>query len=194
MRKINRLLFILFFLSAACAFADPVKVYIEYEFSNNSTQNKMIIKLYKDGDNYKLVRKLSDSPSETGIVTTYVDITANSVISVTEKDGVKKGIKAAWDDDYFGLIMQYPVLFRGIPKGKSFKNYIKSAGTESVNGRDCDIYESGLSVLGAGTKYYMWDNIMLRSIAPGSKTESTNIDENPVFSEAEFSVPLDVEF
>ena len=187
-------LFALFFVCAVSVYADPVKVYIEYEHSNKISANKMTFKLYKDGDKYKLVRKLSDSPAETGIVTTYIDITAGTLVSVTEKDGVKKGLKAAWDDDYSALVIQYPVLFKGIPSGKAFKSYKRNDGTETVNGRECNVYQSPISILGAGTKYYMWDGIMLKSTAPGTETISTVINEDPVFTTDEFTVPADVQF
>ncbi len=171
-------------------YADAAKVYIEYEHTSSSRTVK--IKLYKDGDKYKLVKPLSDSPGETGIVTTYIDVMGNSVITVTEKGGVKKGIKAGWSDDYFALVMQYHVLFRGVPEGKSFKSFTKQAGTETISGKECNVYQSGITILGASTKYYMWESIMLKASAPDYTTNATNIDENPVFSVDEFSVPGDV--
>ena len=188
------LLYVIFFVCAVSVYADPVKVYVEYEHLNNSSANKMTFKLYKDGDKYKLVRKLSDSPTETGIVTAYIDVTAGTLVSVTEKDGVKKGLKAAWDDDYSALLIQYPVLFKGIPSGKAFKNYKRIDGTETVNGRECNVYQSPISILGAGTKYYMWDGVMLKSTAPGTETISTVINEDPAFTADEFTVPADVQF
>ena len=193
--KILKISIVILTVFIACnIYADIQKVYIEYEYTDKSTSNKISFKLYKDGDKYKLIRKLSNSPGESGTVTGYIDVQAGTVISVAEKIGVKKGLKSAWDDDYFALIMEYNILFRGIPKGKSFKNYTKASGTETVNGRECDIYESGLSFLGAGTKYYMWNDIMLKAAAPDYTTAATNIDENPVFSESEFIPPADVTY
>lgn len=194
MKTFKNIFFTLLFICAVSVYADPVKVYIEYEHTNKSSANKMIFKLYKDGDKYKLVRKLSDSPTETGIVTTYIDITAGSLISVTEKDGVKKGLKSAWDDDYTVLFIQYPVFFRGMPTGKSAKMYTRLDGTETVNGKECSVYQTPINILGVSTKYYMWDGIMLQSKGPGSETISTNINENPEFSADEFTVPADVQF
>lgn len=188
------LLYVVFFVCAVSVYADPVKVYVEYEHSNKSSANKMIFKLYKDGDKYKLVRKLSDSPTETGIVTTYIDITAGSLISVTEKDGVKKGLKAAWDDDYSALVIQFPVLFRGIPPGKVFKGYKRIDGTETVSGKECDVYQGPVNILLQSTKYYMWDGIMLKSTAPGSETIAAAINEDPGFTADDFTVPADVQF
>lgn len=181
---------LLFFSSII--YSDTLKLLIEYENTTVSTAKIMTVKLYKAGDKYKLVRKLSDSPSETGTVTTYVDINENSVITVTEKDGVKKGTKSAWSDDYSALVIQYKVLFRGIPKGKSEKTFTKRTGSEYVNGKECEVYESGLSFLGAGTKYYMWNDVMLKSEAPDNVVSIVSMDENPLFSGGEFTVPADV--
>ncbi|HMQ79701.1 MAG TPA: hypothetical protein PKE39_11225 [Ignavibacteria bacterium] len=194
MNPSKKLLFALFFICAVSVYADPVKVYIEYEHSNKNSANKMVFKLYKDGDKYKLVRKLSDSPDETGIVTTYIDITERTVVSVTEKDGVKKGLRSAWDDDYVSLFLQYPVFFRGIPPGKAYMSYKKVEGTETVNGKDCDVYQGPVSILQQSSKYYLWDRIMLRSTAPGYETVSTLINEDPAFTADEFTVPADVQF
>lgn len=194
MKSLKFILFAVFINCAVSVYADPVKVYIEYEHTNKSSANKMIFKLYKDGDKYKLVRKLSDSPAETGIVTTYIDITAGTLISVTEKDGVKKGLKAGWDDDYSSLVIQFPVLFKGIPPGKAFKGYKRIDGTETVNGKECDIYQGPVNILMQSTKYYMWDGIMLKSTSPGSETVSTVINEDPAFTADEFTVPADVQF
>ncbi|NOS83660.1 MAG: hypothetical protein HOP31_00840 [Ignavibacteria bacterium] len=194
MKSLKIILFAVFVVCAVSVYADPVKVYIEYEHSNKSSTNKMIFKLYKDGDKYKLVRKLSDSPTETGIVTTYIDVTAGTLISVTEKDGIKKGLKSAWDDDYSVLFIQFPVFFRGMPTGKSSKSYTRLDGTETVNGRECTVYQSPVNILLQSTKYYMWDGIMLQSKGPGSETISTNINEDPAFTADEFTVPADVEF
>lgn len=185
------LIFICFSLST---YADPVKVYIEYEHTAKNSSNKMIFKLYKDGDKYKLVRNLSDSPTETGTVTAYIDITDRTVISVTEKDGVKKGLRSAWDDDYVALYLQYPVFFRGIPPGKAYMSYKKVEGTEIVNGKECDIYQGPVNILLQSTKFYLWDRIMLKSTSPGSETISTLINEDPAFTADEFTVPADVQF
>jgi hypothetical protein len=194
MKLFKNILLVLAVLISFNIYADSLKVIIDYEFSDKSLVNKMAIKLYKDGDLYKLVRKLSNSPGETGVVTTYIDVTGNSVVTVTEKDGVKKGIKSGWSDDYSALVMQYHVLFRGIPSGKSFKNFSKSAGSETVSGKECDVYEVGISLLGAVTKYYMWNSIMLRSTAPDYSVNATGIDENPLFAADELTVPGDVEW
>jgi hypothetical protein len=185
---------LLVLLSGSYAFADAVKLYIQYENTSTSGANKMNVKLYKEGERYKLVRALSDSPGETGNVTTYIDVAENSVITVTEKNGVKKGTKSAWSDDYSGLVIQYKVLFRGIPKGKSEKTFTKRTGTESVNGKECDVYESGLSFLGASTKYYMWNDVMLKSEAPDNLMSAVTIDEDPVFMSDEFVPPADVDW
>lgn len=194
MRTFKNIFFFFLFVCAVNIYSDPVKVYIEYEHTSKSSKNKMVFKLYKDGDKYKLVRKLSDSPTETGIVTTYIDIANSSVISVTEKDGVKKGLKSAWDNDYTVLFIQYPVFFRGMPTGKSSKLYTKLDGTETVNGKECDVYQTPINILGASTKYFMWNNIMLKSAAPDNLTVAATINENPVFSDSEFAVPGDVTF
>ncbi|GEM_PF-1387820 len=194
MKSSKFILFAFFFVFAFSTYADPVKVYIEYEHTGKNSANKMIFKLYKDGDKYKLVRNLSDSPTESGIVTTYIDITDRTVISVTEKDGVKKGLKSAWDDDYVVLYLQYPVFFRGIPPGKAYMSYKKVEGTETVNGKECDIYQGPIDILMQSSKYYMWDRIMLKSTAPGYETISTLINEDPAFTADEFTVPADVQF
>jgi hypothetical protein len=190
--KIVFLVFMIFF--AVSTYADPVKVYIEYEHTGKNSANKMIFKLYKDGDKYKLVRNLSDSPTETGIVTTYIDVTERSVISVTEKDGIKKGLKTVWDDDYVLLYLQYPVFFRGIPPGKAYMSYKKVDGIETVNGKVCDIYQGPIDILQQSSKYYLWDRIMLKSTAPGYETIATTINEDPAFTADEFTVPSDVQF
>jgi hypothetical protein len=192
MKSSKIILFAVFFVFAVSAYADPAKVYIEYEHTSSSKTVK--IKLYKDGDKYKLVKPLSDSPGETGIVTTYIDVIGNSVISVTEKDGVKKGIKAGWSDDYFALVMQYHVLFRGVPEGKSFKSFTKQAGTETIDAKECEVYQSGITILGASTKYYMWEGIMLKAAAPDYTTNASDIDENPLFNTDEFTMPSDVDW
>jgi len=194
MRTLKTLVLLCFLGASISTFADTSKVYIEYKHSVNSSQNKLNIKLYKDGNKYKLVRKLSDSPTETGIVTAYIDIDAASVITVTEKDGTKRGVKAEWDDNYWGLYMEFPVLFRGIPDGKGLSKLTKLTETETINGRVCDIYQSAMTILGASTKYYMWGGIMLKSVSPGSSTEAEVVDENPVYAADEFTVPADVTF
>ena len=194
MRNLIAMVLICFLGITISTIADTSKVYIEYKHSDKSAQNNLALKLYKDGSKYKLTRKLSNSPSETGIVTAYIDIDAGTVISVTEKDGNKKGVKAAWDDNYWGLFMEFPVLFRGIPEGKGLSKLSKLTDTETINGRVCDIYQSAMTILGASTKYYMWGNIMLMSVAPGSSTEPEMVDENPVFAADEFSVPPDVTY
>lgn len=193
MRTLKYFIILLAVLLSAHINADTQKLMVEYEYAPKSG-NKMMIKLYKDGERYKLVRKLSDSPTETGIVTTYIDVTGNSVITVTEKDGKKKGLKAAWDDDYSGLVILNKILFRGIPKGKSEKTYTKRAGTETVNGKECDVYESGLSFLGVAVKYYMWDGTMLKSEAPDNTVSAVVLDEDPIFAPDEFNVPPDVDW
>lgn len=192
MKFLKNSIVILVIFIAGSIYADVQKLYVEYEYTPKNSANKMMIKLYKEGDKYKLWRKLSDSPGETGTVTTYIDVPAGVVISVTEKDGMKKGLKSAWDDDYFALMMEYHILFRGVPKGKSFKNFTKSAGTETFEGRDCEVYESGLSFIGASTKYYMWNNVMLKSSAPDYSVTASQINEDPVFTPDEFTVPADI--
>lgn len=194
MRDLKTLVLICFLGVSISTFADTSKVYVEYQHSDKSTQKNLTIKLFKDGSKYKLVRKLSDSPSETGIVTAYIDIDASSVITVTEKDGTKKGVKAAWDDNYWGLFMEFPVLFRGIPDGKGLSKLTKLTDTETINGRVCDIYQSAMTILGASTKYYMWGGIMLKSVSPGNTTEAELVDENPIFAADEFIVPADVTY
>lgn len=194
MKNLAAMVLICFLGSTLSIIADTSKVYVEYEHSDKSTQNKLSVKLYKDGNKYKLTRKLSNSPSENGIVTAYIDIDAGSVITVTKKDGVKKGVKAACDDYYWGLFIEFPVLFRGIPESKGLSNLTKQTETETINGRICDVYKSNMTILGASTKYYMWGNIMLKSVSPGSTTESGLVDDNPVFSPDEFTVPEDVIF
>lgn len=194
MRTIKYFIFILALFISGSIYSDTQKLLIEYEFVPKSG-NKMTIRLYKDGERFKLIRKLSDSPNETGTVTTYIDVAGNSVISVTEKDGKKKALKSAWDDDYTGLVVSNKILFRGIPKGKSEKTYTKGAGSHTVNGRDCTTYDSGLSFLGASTKYYMWnDDIMLKSEAADNTVTAVTVDEDPIFSADEFTVPADVEY
>jgi hypothetical protein len=190
--KIFFLVFMIFF--AVSTYADPDKVYIEYEHTGKNSANKMIFKLYKDGDKYKLVRNRSDSQTETGIVTTYIDIANRSVVSVTEKDGIKKGLKTVWDDDYVTLFIQYPIFFRGIPPGKAYMSYKKVDGTETVNGKVCDIYQGPIDILLQSSKYYMWDRIMLKSTAPGYETIATTINDDPAFTADEFTVPADVQF
>lgn len=194
MRKIIPLVLVILLTVSVNSFADTSKVYIEYRHTDQSTQKNLDLRLFKEGNKYKIVRKLSDSPAETGIVTAYVDIDEGSVVTVTEKDGSKKGVKGAWDDNYWGLFMEFPVLFRGIPDGKGLSTLTKRAETETINGRVCDIYQSAMTILGARTKYYMWGNIMLKSVSPGSSTEAGLVDENPVFSSDEFTVPPDVTF
>ena len=194
MKSLRIILFAYFIICAVSVYSDPVKVYIEYEHTNKNSANKMIFKLYKDGDKYKLVRKLSDSPDETGVVTTYIDVTAGTVVSVTEKDGVKKGLKTVWVDDYSLLGIQFPVFFRGIPPGKAYMSYKKTDATETVNGKVCDIYQGPIDILMQSSKYYLWDRIMLKSTAPGYETISTVINEDPVFTADEFTVPADVQF
>ena len=103
-------------------------------------------------------------------------------------------MKAAWDDNYWGLFMEFPVLFRGIPDGKGLSKLTKLTDTETINGRMCDIYQSAMTILGASSKYYMWDNIMLRSVSPGNTTEAELVDENPIFAADEFIVPADVTY
>ncbi len=194
MGNLKTLVLICFLGISISTFADTSKVYIEYEHSDKSAQNKLAIKLYKDGNKYKLTRKLSNSPTETGIVTAYIDIDAASVITVTEKDGTKRGVKAAWDDNYWGLFMEFPVLFRGIPEGKGLSKLTKLTDTETINGRVCDIYQSAMTILGASNKYYMWSNIMLKSVSPGNSTIAELVDENPIFAADEFIVPSDVTY
>lgn len=194
MRKIIPLLLVFLLTVSVNSFADTSKVYIEYKHTDQSTQKNLDLKLFKEGNKYKVVRKMSDSPAETGIVTAYVDIDAGSVVTVTEKDGSKKGVKSAWDENYWGLFMEFPVLFRGIPEGKGLSKLTKRAETETINGRVCDIYQSAMTILGASTKHYMWGNIMLKSVSPGSSTEAGLVEENPVFSSDEFTVPPDVAF
>jgi hypothetical protein len=87
-------------------FSDSLKVYIEYEYLPKTSDGKITIKLYKDGDKYKLWRKLSDSPDETAVKSTYIDINANSVVRIIEKDGVKKGMKSTWDNSYSVLVQK----------------------------------------------------------------------------------------
>ena len=190
--KFAFLVFILFYTISS--YADPVKVYIEYEHTNKNSVNKMVFKLYKDGDKYKLVRNLSDSPRETGVVTTYIDVTAGSVVSVTEKNGLKKGLNTVWSDDYTLLNIQFPVFFRGIPHGKAYMSYKKTDVTETVNGKECDVYQGPIDILQQSSKYYLWDRIMLKSTAPGYETISTLINEDPAFTADEFTVPADVQF
>lgn len=186
------LIFVLSF--SANLFADTQKLVVEYEFVPK-LGNAMTIKLYKDGDRFKLVRKLSDTPGETGTVTTYIDVAGNSVVTVTEKGGKKKALKSAWDDDYTGLVVSNKILFRGIPKGKSEKLYSKGAGMHRVMERDCSSYDSGISFLGASTTYYMWnDDIMLKSEAADNTVTAVMVDEDPIFSSDEFTVPADVEW
>ncbi|HWA05706.1 MAG TPA: hypothetical protein VG961_04090 [Ignavibacteria bacterium] len=194
MKLIRNITVVLVCVFAFNVYADPAKVYVEYEHTSKNSSNKMIFKLYKDGDKYKLVRNLSDSPSETGIVTTYIDVTAGTVISVTEKDGVKKGLKTAWVDDYTLLGLQFPVFFRGIPPGKAYMSYKKTDDTETVNGKICDIYQGPVNILLQSSKYYMWDRIMLKFTAPGYETISTTLNEDPDFTADEFTVPADVQF
>ena len=194
MRNLTTLVLICLLSISISTFADTSKVYVEYQHSDKSTQKNLDIKLFKDGSKYKLVRKLSDSPSETSIVTAYIDIDASSVITVTEKDGTKKGLKAAWNDNYWGVFIEFPVLFRGIPESKGLSKLTKLADTETINGRVCDIYQSALTILGASAKYYMWGNIMLKSVSPNNTTEAELVDENPVFAPDEFTVPSDVTY
>lgn len=194
MRNLTTLVMICLLSLSISAFADTSKVYIEYNHFDKATKKNLVVKLYKDDNKYKLVRKLSDSPTETGVVTAYVDIDAASVITVTEKDGSKKGLKTAWDNNYWGLFIEFPVLFRGIPESKGLSKLTKLADTETINGRVCDIYQSALTILGASAKYYMWGSIMLKSVSPNNTTEAELVDENPVFAPDEFTVPGDVTY
>jgi len=175
-------------------FSDSLKVYIEYEYLPKTSDGKITIKLYKDGDKYKLWRKLSDSPDETAVKSTYIDINANSVVRIIEKDGVKKGMKSTWDNSYSVLVLEYLILFRGLLEGGSFEYFTKETGSEVILGKKCIVYESGLALIGATTKYYLWNDIMLKADAPDYTISAVQINETPMFSDDEFTVPPDVEW
>lgn len=193
MRKLL-FVFILYFFTAPLA-ADTLKCIIEYTNTTSGSPHNMNIKMYKNGTRFKLVRMLSTNPDERGIVTTVLDVSTKRVISITEKDGKKKGVRTNFDEDkYFDLILEYKILFNGVPKGKSFKNFTKKTGTELFMNKECEVYESGISFLGISTKYFMWNNIMLKEESPGSSTTAVSIEESPVFNENEFGVPADVEW
>lgn len=176
---------------------DELKCTVDYEFFEKTGENRKVIKLYKDGPNYKLYMKTNEGkPNETK-TTSYFNLDENVVYTIIEISGTKTGNKHALETMFVG--MMWGIYFLNLPKSTDFTSVTTTAGTETILSKECTIYDA--SAPPGGTRYYFWNNIMLKKYLNDGEhpvnvvtIQATSINENPVFSPGEFARPEDVQY
>ncbi len=197
MKKIFLFSLLLTFYFIKPSFADDLKCSITYEFFEKTGENRKTIKLNKDGSKYKLVLKEKAGTPDEKTTTAYIYQDQAMVYTVIDSRGIKIGTKQALETMLVG--MQWGIYFLNFPKASDFTSVTSSGGSETIISKDCTIKELRADPL--VTKYYFWNDIMLRKTVndgvSGYNTvteQATSIDENPVFSPGEFDYPQDVQY
>lgn len=174
---------------------DSLKCTIDYEFFEKSGENRKTIKLNKDGANYKLVLKENEGKPNEMTTTSYIYLDSGVVYTVSETGAIKMGSKRGLETMYVG--MYWGIYFLNFPKAEDFTSITTRAGSEIILSKECMIYDA--MVPGGGTRYYFWNDIMLRKVLTVDAAivvtlQATNINESPVFGPGEFDLPAGVQY
>lgn len=174
---------------------DSLRCTIDYEFFEKAGENRKTIKLYKDGANYKFVMKENERTRNEKTTSSYIYLDQNMVYTVIEISGVKSGSKHALETMFVGML--WGIYFLNFPKANDFTSVTIDGGSATILSKDCRIYDA--MVPGGGTRYYFWNDIMLRKVltvdaATVVTLQATNINEIPVFAPGEFDLPAGVEY
>lgn len=158
---------------------------IKIEFKNETLGgNVSTLMFYKKDNLVKLYR------SENGkSFTTIIDYTAGRYYDIAE-DNRKTGNKYS-TIKYSIIAGMWHILFNG--PNETVRSWERLPGQQTVAGKMCDVYDSGkLSVGNAKMQYFFYGDIMLKMDKLGHSIEAVSVDESPVFSEDEFTIPSDV--
>ncbi len=161
----------------------PGSIKIEYKNETLGGNNSTIILCKKD-NLVKLYR------SENGrSFTTIIDYSENRYFDIAEDKG-KTGNKYS-AVNYTAITGMWHILYNSL--NETVRTWQLQPEKQSVAGKMCDVYDSGKPSVGnAKMQYMFYGDIMLKMDKLGHLIEAVSVDESPVFSEDEFTVPADV--
>lgn len=179
-------LFIIILISITGAvFSQIAPGSIKIEFKNETFGgNVSTIMFYKNDKLVKLYR------SENGkSFTTIIDYSAGRYYDIAEDKG-KTGNK--YNTIKYSIISgMWHILFNG--PNEIVGSWERLPGQQSIAGIMCDVYDSGKPSAGnTKMQYFFYGDIMLKMDKLGHKIDAVTVDESPLFSEDEFTIPADV--
>ena len=158
-------------------------LYIEYR-NETAGDNIDTIKLFKKGNVYKLYHS-----GKFGVHIALIDYSLNEYTDIAVDKGTKGNRFSPID--YNMIVSMWKIYFNGLTP--MLKQYVKLPEKQSVTGKECDVYDSGkLSIMNSTIQYFFYGDLMLKMEKPGHVIEAVKFDENPVFTEEDFSIPGDV--
>ena len=165
------------------------KYLVEYEYFENTGENRKTFTLSRDADKIKI-----KGVNTTGAtVTMYILKDERAIYTVTEQRGTIIGTKyRGFDCSYVG--MQWGIYLLDLDKCEFFISSSTAQGTANVAGKECTLYniiQSG----DARTDYYIYNNkLMLKRTTPTTTIQATSFNENPVFTAGEFTIPSNIQW
>jgi hypothetical protein len=152
---------------------------ITYKMTGPESNGTMT--LYRMGDNMKTVMKGQIADMENGVAEALYD--GDFVYTTMELQGQKQGFKLKVDE------YQKDKEYSMADVEKNLEKY-KKVGTETILGKECEIYETG-----KGTTISVYDKKAVLGIKSKDMTMvATEFNTDPNLSESDFEVPKDVEF
>lgn len=174
-----------FLILTGAVFSQIAPGSIKIEFKNETMDGIVTtIMFYKKDNLVKLYR------SENGkSFTTIIDYSDGRYYDIAEDKG-KTGNKYS-TIKYSIIAGMWHILFNG--PNETVRSWERLPGQHSFAGKMCDVYDSGKpSVDNAKMQYFFYGEIMLKMDKLGHKIDAVTVDESPLFSEDEFTVPADV--
>ena len=172
------------------------KYSVEYVLKDIKGNEISRFKLFRNGSKLKFTKTDNKGKENESTTDIYIFKDESKAYTVISDKNIKVGNKHALDMSFIG--MQTGVYIFDLGNDGSIFNNSMKAGTGSVLGYECVLYNL-ISYGDARTDYYMYqDNLMLKRFAgsstDGSTIEAISYDVTGNIPESTFTLPSDVQF